>query len=296
MIGRRIHLPCLGKFVGRATVNKSCRESVCEIRPHSRVKGIGCCEHCLQVLSRTAPLKATRLKYSWPSSQSFGVSDSFSKTILAKVALDGRSQNRKHRDLPRKAFYVKRREAGLCTYGACPELPQQGHTQCPMHLQWMRNSEKKRRNTRIAKGLCPRCGELPRFWGLKCVLCRQSVAGDPLPAGARKALRLYRKEQAKHIQSSIEDNTRAAVIDLLSKGTVTGKYAEALRLYAGLETHEWRTYEEVGKIMRLTKERVRQLLAPSKDILSAQLSGRVPWATSKPSNSLAQNATAESGT
>lgn len=213
--------------------------------------------------------------------------------IVTKVGLADGSQNRKLRDrLKSKSFYVKRREAGLCTYGACPELPKEGHSQCPMHLQLMRNSEKERRNKRIAKGLCTRCGELPRFWGLKCVLCRQIVAGDPLPAGARKALRQYRMEQAKQLQRSVEDDTRAAVIDLLSKGTVSGKHAEALRLYAGVKTHEWRTYEEVGKIMRLTKERVRQLLVPSKVMLSEQLSGRVPWATSKPSNRLVQKATA----
>lgn len=221
-----------------------------------------------------------------PPSQSFGLNPYMAKTIVAKGPAANRcSWNRRRKDrVKTKSFYVKRREASLCTYGNCTELPQEGRSQCPMHLQRMRSSERERRNGRIAKGLCSRCGELPKFWGLNCVLCRQMVAADPLPAGARKALRLYRIEQAKQLQRSIEDDTRAAVNDLLSKGTVCGKYAEALRLYVGLDTHEWRTYEQVGKIMRLTKERVRQLLLPSKIILSVQLSGRVPWPT-KPSKS-----------
>jgi hypothetical protein len=182
-------------------------------------------------------------------------------------------------------FYVKRRNAGLCTYGACPELPQEGHSLCSLHLQKMRDLEKERRNLRIAKSLCTRCGELPKFWGLNCVFCRQIFAMNPLPSGARRALRLYRIKQAKQLRRSIEDDTRAAVIELLSKGTVSGKCAEALRLYAGVDTHEWRTYEEVGKIMRLTGERVRQLLLPAKTILSVLLLDRVPWSTSKISNS-----------
>lgn len=224
--------------------------------------------------------------YASAPSQSFDVNGHWSKENLARVAPEHRgSSNRKFRDrVKNKSFYEKRREASLCSYGTCSELPQEGHSQCPMHLQRMRDSERVRRKVRIANGLCIRCGELPKFWGLKCVLCRQTVAMDPLPAGARKALRLYRMEEARKLKRNIEDDTRAAVIDLLSKGTVSGKCADALRLYAGVDTHEWRTYEEVGNVMRLTKERVRQLLLPPKIILSAQLSGRVPWATSKPSN------------
>jgi len=193
-------------------------------------------------------------------------------------AANGPAQCRKSKDcIRRKTFYEKRRTAGLCTYGTCPELPEAGHTQCPKHLRHMRDSEMERRKKRINKGLCVRCGAFPKFWGLKCVRCRQFVAADPLPAGARRALRVYRADEEKRLKRQIENDVRLAVINLLSSRAVRGKSAEALRFYAGVDTKKWRTYEQVGKLMGLTKERIRQLLVPSKLILSTQLSGRVPW-------------------
>jgi DNA-directed RNA polymerase sigma subunit (sigma70/sigma32) len=33
-----------------------------------------------------------------------------------------------------------------------------------------------------------------------------------------------------------------------------------LRLYAGVDDGQWRNYAEVGRLMRISRERVRQLL------------------------------------
>jgi len=64
---------------------------------------------------------------------------------------------------------------------------------------------------------------------------------------------------------------------LIATGIVTGDYARALSLYAGLDDGVWRSYGQVGTVMHISRERVRQLLYPSKVILTDMLSGDVPW-------------------
>jgi transcriptional regulator with XRE-family HTH domain len=177
-----------------------------------------------------------------------------------------------------KFNYRRRKVAGLCSYGHCPAKTEQGHTHCRKHLQAMSKRATKRRDERIAQGLCIYCGERPQFWGRTCIICRQLFAkDDPLPRGAKRALRLYREAAARRLHEQIEKDARTAALELLSSKGVRGKQAEALRLYAGIDTGEWRTYDEVGHLMNISKERVRQLLAPSKLTLSLTLSDRVPW-------------------
>jgi hypothetical protein len=141
----------------------------------------------------------------------------------------------------------------------------------------MRTCARKRRNERIQKALCIHCGKRPSFWGRRCVICRQAFSKDPLPSGARRALRLYRAQEAKRQREEIERGARAEVLKLLRGTKVKGKHAEALQLYSGLDIGSWRTYEEVARRMKLSKERVRQLLQPSKVVLARILHDRVPW-------------------
>jgi len=94
---------------------------------------------------------------------------------------------------------------------------------------------------------------------------------------AKRALRLHRKAEARRLPDQIENDARAAVLELLSSNGLRGRQAEALRLYAGIDNGKWRTYDEVGHLMNLSKERVRQLLRPAKLTLSLTLSDRVPW-------------------
>lgn len=90
-------------------------------------------------------------------------------------------------------------------------------------------------------------------------------------------MRLHRKAEAQREAKQIKENTQAAAGRLLASGEVSGKAGQALRLYVGLDESPWRTYEQVAKLMNLSRERVRQLLLTSKVALEAALAGKVPW-------------------
>jgi len=173
--------------------------------------------------------------------------------------------------------YEKRKAAGICTSTGCREKPDPGHTHCQWHLQEMSERNRKQYQRRMRKGLCVYCGMRPGFWGLRCVICRQKFTKHPLPYGARRALRLYREAEDKREHEQIEVEARHAVRKLLASGDITGKRANAWRLYAGVDDGKWRTYKEVGERMKISKERVRQLLRPSKLTLARILGSGVPW-------------------
>jgi hypothetical protein len=216
-----------------------------------------------------------------------------SRTIRRELPLSHRAvippqRDQKRRDAfrPRKAKlktvrYRKRKATGLCTHGHCPTKAEPGHTHCRKHLQAMVQRASERRRERIVQGLCLYCGKRPQFWGRRCIICRQLFAKDPLPSGARRALRLYREAEKRSVPEQIRREAQAEARKLLASGKVYGRSAEALRLYMGLDDGKWRSHGEVGGLMNLSAERVRQLLEPSKRTLIARLSGRVPWRTLK---------------
>jgi len=175
-----------------------------------------------------------------------------------------------------KQQYEKRKAAGLCTYCGCPAKPEVGRTRCPKHLVALSKKYSKRCYERIKQGVCIYCGLRPPFWGLRCLICRQIFAKDPLPSGARRALRQYRLAETRRKVEQFQAQARTVIHDLLASGQINGKCAEVLRLYSGLDTGEWRTYAEVGYIMSISKERVRQLLHPSRVIMAQLMGDRVP--------------------
>jgi hypothetical protein len=97
----------------------------------------------------------------------------------------------------------------------------------------------------------------------------------------RRALRLYSEAEKRSVPEQIRREARAEARKLLASGKVYGRSAEALRLYTGLDDGKWRSHGEVGGLMNLSAERVRQLLAPSKRSLIARLFDRVPCRTLK---------------
>jgi hypothetical protein len=183
--------------------------------------------------------------------------------------------------------YAKRKAEGLCAYSGCRTLPEAGHVHCPRHLMLMARNNRARVLERKAKGLCIYCGERPQFWSVRCVICRQLFVRNKhsLPAGARRALRLYREAERKRELEQLQLQARFSIRKLLATGTIRGDYARALKLYTGLDDGAWRTYSQVAKVMHISKERVRQLLYPSKLILTEMLGGNTPWpplSTKKP--------------
>ena len=121
----------------------------------------------------------------------------------------------------------------------------------------------------------------PQFWGKRCVICRQLVAKDPLPRGARTALRKYRELETHDSREKSREIVRVAGRKLVAAANLTGRQQEALQLYLGLEDNGWRTHEQVAELMNLSAERVRQLLFPSKAALASSLGKKVPWRTTK---------------
>ena|SRR5258708_15399829 len=176
-----------------------------------------------------------------------------------------------------KRQYAKRKAAGLCTSTGCAEEPDVGHTHCQRHLQQMSKRNKKQYWKRMREGLCIYCGMRPQFWGVRCVICRQRFFRDPLPYGARRALRFYREAENKRDREQIEVEARHAVRKLLASGDINGQRAEALRLYAGLDGGQWRTCVAVGKLMNVSKQYVHHLLLTPKETLAHILGGNVPW-------------------
>jgi hypothetical protein len=175
--------------------------------------------------------------------------------------------------------YAKRKAEGLCAYGGCRTKPDAGHVHCSRHLMLMSRNNRARVLERKAKGLCIYCGERPQFWSVRCVICRQLFVRDrhSLPTGARRALHLYREAERKREREQLQLQARFSIRKLLATGTISGDHARALKLYAGLDNGAWRTYSQVARLMRISKERVRQLLYPSKLILTETLGGNVPW-------------------
>lgn len=134
----------------------------------------------------------------------------------------------------------------------------------------MSRERKKEARARKRQGRCVDCGERPQFWGTRCLLCRQRFkkGAKALPSGATRALRRYRDAERKLAIELRQANARFEIRKLLATGDLAGDLERALRLYAGLDDGRWRNYAEVGRLMRISRERVRQLLYPYRAVLT----------------------------
>ena len=212
-----------------------------------------------------------------------------SQTVSRRLPRFDRPAIRSHRDREdtderrlkklrkNKLKYLQRKAAGLCSHGRCPARADPGHTHCQTHLQTMAVRALERRNDRIAQSLCIHCGVRPPFWGRRCVICRQDFAKHPLPYGARRALRLYRQAEERRRLELIRKEAQVEARKLLASGRADGKAGETLRLYMGLDDGKWLSYRQIGGLLNLSGEFVRQLLLPAKIALSQTLSNRIPW-------------------
>lgn len=205
---------------------------------------------------------------SWPQTKTMSLSPT------ASLKTDG------PKDLtPQQLRYQKRKQAGLCCYGRCPKKTKVGSTFCHSHLQRMLRQVTEIYKRRAEQKLCFRCGSRPQFWGKRCVICRQLVARDPLPKGARTALRNFRELEAQSSREKNRETVRVAARKMIAERNLKGREEEALQLYFGLDDNGWRTHEQVAQLMHLTAERVRQLLLPSKAALTSLLREKGLWRT-----------------
>jgi len=192
--------------------------------------------------------------------------------------LDRNAVQRRGRESSRRRYAIRKR-LDICVRAGCQSKPESGHTRCSRHLDVMLRDNQNRTARRKAEGLCVYCGVRPQFWGMRCIICRQLFGRcpKPLPRGLLHALRLHRQAEQRSERKHLQSRARHAMRALIATGIVTGDYARALSLYAGLDDGVWRSYGQVGTVMHISRERVRQLLYPSKVILTDMLSGDVPW-------------------
>jgi DNA-binding transcriptional regulator YiaG len=176
-----------------------------------------------------------------------------------------------------RTYYAKRKATGLCAQARCRSKAEPGRSKCQTHLRTMAAQAVKMRKKRIRNGLCTGCGKRPHFWVRECIICRQDSAANPLPQAALKALRLYRESEARRDLEESQHAARLAALELIDTGKLNGKRAEALRLYVGLDNGKWRTYQQVGALLNVSREAVRQFLRPSKYALTLMLGDKVPW-------------------
>lgn len=87
---------------------------------------------------------------------------------------------------------------------------------------------------------------------------------------------MYRELEAVSLLAAKRERIRVAGLKLLASDQLKVREAEALVLYLGLEENKWRTHGEVARLMKISSERVRQLLAPSKSALASALYGDCP--------------------
>jgi len=171
----------------------------------------------------------------------------------------------------KQAKYADRRQRGLCGYGNCGASPAPGRSKCKKHLKVMSARAKEQRAVRIVEGMCVTCGLRPKFWGRKCLVCRQRATNDLFPKRALQAIRQFLDSEEARQQKTRDAALRASAKELLAPLNLGDRQQQALRLYLGLDGKDRRTYQQVGQLMQLSPERVRQLLLPSKRILGGKV-------------------------
>lgn len=173
--------------------------------------------------------------------------------------------------------YRKRKAAGLCVTCGCHANAEPGHTRCRKHLRALAKQKKAMCERRARESVCVECGQRPSFWGVLCIVCRQRNVSSALPPGAKRALQAFREAERIRALELSQVEVRFGVRKLLIGGELNRNRERALRLYTGLDDNHWRTYSEVARIMKISKEAVRKLLLPSKLVLEEVLGDNVPW-------------------
>lgn len=155
----------------------------------------------------------------------------------------------------------ERMAQGLCEYFGCPDKPKNGHTSCQVHLDKMLAYSNARRAKRQEAKLCIDCGKRPAWWTLHCVLCRPA-GKNILPAGARSAIKRYRRVEAIDVRRAQAEHAVTVVVDVRARTVLVMRH--------GLTDGVDRTLEEIGHHLDVTRERVRQIELKTLNRLASQ--------------------------
>lgn len=143
---------------------------------------------------------------------------------------------------------------GFCTYGAscCYERPAEGHVLCTAHLVVMREASRVRTEQKRAAGLCRQC-DSPAFAGMAfCLVHRQ---GKGLPLVVKQGIAAWRRLEAQREEAA----RRAHLYDNLH--LLDERRQRIMRLRYPADGSEGKTLQEIGELLGVTRERVRQLEA-----------------------------------
>src|ERR1051325_1492011 len=150
-----------------------------------------------------------------------------------------------------RRLYWEQRSKGLCGYGRCQKEAANGHSMCAEHLKASSAGIAKMSARRIQQGLCRQCGLTPYFSRPFCLPCRIKFGLSPLPRITRKQIRKFWRDDA------IKERRRVASEVIAS--TSDERLRKILTLRHGLESGNDASLEEIGAVLNLTRERVRQI-------------------------------------
>jgi RNA polymerase sigma factor (sigma-70 family) len=157
----------------------------------------------------------------------------------------------------KKEYVAQRKAQGLCAWGGCPNPFSEGHVYCDAHLKDMVRSQRVRIDTRRAKGLCIACGKGPALGLSWCIACRPRFCDSALPRGVMRSEREREKgEEARVTAARREERNRRVNQDL---HLLDKRRQRLLILRYGLRGGEDKTLSEVGRMLGLTRQRVKQL-------------------------------------
>lgn len=165
---------------------------------------------------------------------------------------------------------------GICGHGGCRDSVAEGHTMCDSHLLKMREDARKRTADRKSKGLCRSCAAPTLFGQTHCIPCGAKYRKGPLPQPVRSALSRYRQIEAllaKDTEFRAEQDRIRRKLHLLNP-----RYQNIMTLLWLGENK--RTLQEVGDILKVTRERIRQIEAKCMKVIETGIpipSGNTKW-------------------
>lgn len=140
---------------------------------------------------------------------------------------------------------------------------------CETHLRDMVLRSYERRKARVAQGLCIYCGKLPAEGTQLCLGCRSTFYGARSPKTLPRALiKQQRAIERRQVEEKQLAQRKIALDSLLSEDwdDLSERQTYMIQEYYGLKSGVPRPLDSLGKEYGITRERVRQLIKPFKEV------------------------------